>query len=68
MQLQKSTHLCERTSEKSREQQRKDVRRRGIDSESAREESRSKTSCKPAMAHYIVASERGRLPRAARPS
>jgi hypothetical protein len=44
------------------------VRRRGIDSESAREESRSKTSCKPAMAHYIVASERGRLPRAARPS
>jgi hypothetical protein len=33
------------------------VRRREIDSESAREESRSKTSCKPAMAHYIVASE-----------
>jgi len=38
------------------------------DSENVSEESRSKTSCKPAMAHYIVASERGSLPRAARAS
>ncbi len=41
---------------------------KGDDSENVSEESRSKTSCKPAMAHYIVASERGSLPRAARAS